>query len=85
MHPTFKSGQVVIGLKAKHAQPGDIVIFRHQGKEKLKRLKKIQSNRIYVIGDNVQASTDSTSFGWLPSSALLGVVIWPRRKKKQRI
>ncbi|MCA1807660.1 MAG: hypothetical protein LC687_07425 [Actinobacteria bacterium] len=83
MQPTLNPGQIIIGLKTKHAQLGDIVMIYHDGKEMLKRLERLVDNRIYVTGDNVQASTDSSSFGWLPSSAIRGVVIWPRHKKPQ--
>ncbi len=82
MLPTLRPGQIIIGRKTRRAQPGDIVIFSHEGKEKLKRIEKLRDNRIYVAGDNPQMSTDSDAFGWLPTSVLRGVVIWPRHKRR---
>ena len=80
MEPALKPGQLVFGLRwTRLAKPGSVVIFKHQNKEKIKRLTHQKDNQIFVSGDNPAHSTDSRSFGWLPHNALTALVIWPRR------
>jgi len=49
----------------------------HNGLEKIKRIEKLKDNRLYILGDNPTASTDSRHFGWLRAEDVLAVVIWP--------
>jgi type IV secretory pathway protease TraF len=55
-----------------------VVVVEQDGLEKIKRIEKIHGGRIFVVGDNSRQSIDSRSFGWLPFSAVVGRVIWPR-------
>jgi len=59
---------------------GDIVIFQHQGMDKIKRIEDIRGSEVYVLGDNPSASKDSRSFGWIPTSLIKAKVIWPKTK-----
>lgn len=79
MTPTLKNGQLIIatGIFQKLV-PGNVVVFRHNHIEKVKRLKVINKQEIYLEGDNLLESTDSRSFGWLNISQVVGKVIWPR-------
>lgn len=79
MLPVLRPGQVVVasGIVTK-LQPEQVVIFRHRGVDKVKRIKRINNRKIFVEGDNKSASTDSRSFGWLPLNSIVGLVVWPR-------
>ncbi len=80
MLPTLLPGKLVIasGLYRRISR-GDLVIFTHQGIDKLKRIKDIRQPEFYALGDNSASSTDSRSFGWLPVSSIKARVIWPKR------
>lgn len=75
MLPTLKHGQIVIALKAKKPKANDIIVFEHDGREKIKRIQSIKNNTAFVIGDNLAASTDSRKFGPIQRSAIRGVVL----------
>ena len=78
MLPTLRPGQIVIAKKPARVAVGDIVVVRHDGLEKIKRVAKMQDGRIFVTGDNPAASTDSRSFGWLRLGDVCGRLIWPK-------
>jgi len=78
MLPVLKPGQIVIGLAFGRLRPGRIVIISHGGMEKIKRVGRIDGDKLYIIGDNAAASTDSRQFGWISRSQLTAVVVWPR-------
>lgn len=76
MHPTLRSGKIIFALKVfKRLNPGDLVIVRHNGVEKIKRVKLVTDSKLYIVGDNESASTDSRQFGWLDRSVVLAKVI----------
>lgn len=69
MEPALVPGKLIIARKYfRKLQPGDAVVFNHQGLEKIKRIAKIQSDKVWVLGDNPNASTDSRLFGWINRS-----------------
>ncbi len=80
MSPTYRAGQLVVFAAGRPLHVGDVVMFRHDGKEKIKRIARLESGKIYVLGDNPTASTDSREFGWLGTEHVLGSLVWPRRK-----
>ena len=80
MVPSFSAGRLVYATnRYTILSRGDIVIIWHQGLEKIKRIQAIDGDRLYVVGDNRLASTDSRTFGWLDRNVVRGKVIWPRR------
>lgn len=62
---------------------GDIVIFCHDNKEKIKRIHEIRGDELFLLGDHSEASTDSREFGSIPTSEVLAKVIWPRAPKER--
>jgi phage repressor protein C with HTH and peptisase S24 domain len=78
MLPAFRPGQFVVGVRPRTVKPGDVVIVRHDALEKIKRVKKIEINKIFITGDNPAKSSDSREFGWLDSSVVVARIIWPR-------
>ena len=79
MLPALRPGGIVLA----HAffrtlRAGDVVIARHDGLEKIKRIRRIEPPRVFLVGDNPGRSTDSRQFGWLDERAVIGKVVWPR-------
>lgn len=85
MLPALRPGFIVLASgRFKVLSVGDIVVIRHGGLEKIKRIAGIKDGRLYLRGDNEAHSTDSRSFGWLHESVVLAKVIWPKRQKTLR-
>lgn len=79
MLPTLAPNTVVLAWRTCTVQVGDIVVTHHAGRDKIKRVADVREGGVYVLGDNLLGSTDSRHFGWLPSTAVSGKVVWPRR------
>lgn len=79
MLPALRPGHVVVGT-GRYAllRPGDVVIVRHGGLEKIKRIGQINKDQLFLVGDNQAHSTDSRAFGWLHVSVVVAKVVWPR-------
>jgi nickel-type superoxide dismutase maturation protease len=75
MLPTIQPGKVIVGLWPLPVKPGDIVIVRHEGIDKVKRVKGVNYEKLYLLGDNPSASTDSRDFGWIEMKCVLAKVI----------
>lgn len=78
MLPHLVPGKIVLAWGFGRPKIGDVVILTHDGLEKVKRIAHIEGERLYVIGDNAEASTDSRQFGPVDRTAVLAKVIWPR-------
>lgn len=79
MSPNLEPGQLVIGINwSVRIHPGEVYIFRHAGMEKIKRVERVSSDRVFFIGDNMASSSDSRHFGWVDKSHVLAKIIWPR-------
>ncbi len=82
MKPKLVSGQLLLATALfRRLRPGQVVIIEHQGKQKVKRIERVNHGRIFVIGDNLKASTDSRHFGWLNSNQVIARVVWPNLSK----
>jgi hypothetical protein len=84
MLPVLPPETTVYGLKwfRRHRlKVGDIVIFYHEEKEKIKRIDKIEDDKLYLLGDHPAASSDSRDFGWLKIDSVIAKVIWPAAPK----
>ena len=78
MLPGLPAGTVVVGLRSRRMRKGDIVMLRHGGVDKIKRVAGTRPGGVFVVGDNASHSTDSRDFGWLDSRFILAKVVWPR-------
>lgn len=78
MVPTLVPGMVVLGLRPRRIKPGDVVVVRHDNLDKIKRVREIQNNKVFLTGDNFLHSTDSHDFGWLDASLVMAKVVWPK-------
>jgi len=78
MYPALRQGQVVVCSSLHGLRKNRVVIIRHDDKEKVKRLDSIKDEKITVVGDNQDQSTDSRDFGKLEKRQIIGVVIYPR-------
>lgn len=78
MEPALRPGQIILASGLFKYHPGDVVVLAHDGLEKIKRLEKLDDDKMFIVGDNPAASTDSRSFGWIPQSAVIARVIWPK-------
>lgn len=77
MMPTLRRDQLLLVRRGRF-EIADVVLFLHEGMEKVKRVAEIDGERVFVLGDNPLESTDSRHFGWLPSMSVRGKVVWPR-------
>jgi hypothetical protein len=82
MAPTLFAGDIVVSKNPNAVKPGDIVIANVDGREVIKRAKKVSGKAVYLVGDNPLASTDSRVFGDVPRSAIVGVVMTRLRLAK---
>jgi len=77
MAPTLKPGQIVFGYGFyKKLDPGTVVIVLHEGVEKIKRIARIEHDKVFLLGDNSAVSTDSRDFGALPMSSVKAKVLY---------
>ena len=71
MEPALQSGQIVVGWK-RPVSTGDIVLARQVGREVVKRVKSVDGDKFYLVGDNSDASNDSRHYGPVAFSDIIG-------------
>ena len=76
MIPALKAGQdVLVWCWFYEPKVGDIVVIKHNGLLKIKRIKKVYKNKVSVEGDNQKESTDSRDFGVIGHADIIGKVV----------
>lgn len=81
MAPTLLHGQIILASGVfRRYRVGDIVLIRHNGIEKIKRITDVSERGVFLEGDNTLQSTDSRSFGWITNQAIIAKLIWPRHE-----
>lgn len=81
MAPAYGHGDIVLAVGfLKKPRVGDVVIARHHRVEIMKRIDQFDGDKVYLLGDNPEESTDSRQFGWLPVESIVGVVVKARAK-----
>jgi hypothetical protein len=82
MAPKLRPGQMIVGtVLFRKLHPGQVVIIERDHKELIKRIERIEDDRLFVIGDNLEASTDSRHFGWLDEGEVIAKVLRPNLAK----
>ena len=80
MSPFLKEGDIVFfknyEVGKSKPKPGQIIIFNHPFKNKrlIKRINLVNQNNIEVLGDNIENSEDSNTFGLLNDEKIIGIV-----------
>lgn len=82
MSPALLPGRIVVaGCGRKPLRKGDVVLFRHEGMDKVKRVVELTASHVYLLGDNGEQSTDSRHYGWVPRINIEGKILWPNLNK----
>lgn len=81
MKPTLLHGDIVLVNKLAYLfnkpQPGEIVIAKQKNYRHylIKRVKRVQKNTLFIVGDNKEKSIDSRKFGWIEQKDIIGKVM----------
>jgi nickel-type superoxide dismutase maturation protease len=79
MAPSLQPGDRVLVWKTRSVRRGDIVTAsdpRHPARSVLKRVADIAQDRLFLLGDNPEQSTDSRQFGAVPIRSVRGKAIY---------
>jgi len=80
MLPNLSPGDfVLVNLNAFQDElpvSGDVIVARHPYRSKvlIKRVSEVVEDGVMIVGDNLETSTDSRSFGRLTFAAIVGRV-----------
>ncbi len=72
MLPALKPGSILFFTRRYELKAGDIVIFKRDNLEIVKRIHAIKNNEVFLLGDNPNESTDSRHWGWLQINEIFG-------------
>ena len=81
MQPTLEPGdRVLVRRLGRKPSPslGSVVVTWHPQRSKLrliKRLSRLESTGLWLLGDNPTESTDSRQLGAVPTNLLIGEVV----------
>ena len=76
MQPTISEGSIVIFERWKQARKeGDVVIVKMDEGQIIKRIDKIEEEQVYLLGDNLEKSVDSRTFGFVDQSRIVGKAV----------
>ena len=82
MAPKLHPGQLILATAFfKKLRPGQVVIVERENKQLIKRIERIKEDKVFVVGDNLNASIDSRQFGWLDQSCVIAKVLRPNLAK----
>jgi hypothetical protein len=74
MSPALKPGDIIVGWK-RRPHIGNVVVAEMNGREVVKRIESFQNDKVYLVGDNRQESTDSRHYGPVDQRAKLGIIM----------
>lgn len=85
MEPTLHQGKIVVGLRVfRSLKPGHIVVFKHENKELIKRVSKMSTDGIFVVGDHPEHSIDSRHFGPINRAQVIARLVYPKAARRRR-
>lgn len=80
MYPTLRKGQDILSFNwaylGKKPKIGEVIVIKYQGIEIVKRVKEVKEEKVFVVGDNQDKSTDSRHFGSISKDQIIGKVIY---------
>ncbi len=84
MMPILPPSTFVVGSRwFRKLRVGNVVIFLHETKEKIKRIERIEDDgSLFLIGEHPEASTDSRHFGSIDRCWVIAKVILPSVKPR---
>ncbi len=80
MEPTLKEGDNVLVNRLfyffRKPKIDDIIVLKYPKNNMylIKRVKKVDNNKYFVLGDNLKESIDSRDFGWISKKEIIGKV-----------
>jgi nickel-type superoxide dismutase maturation protease len=86
MRPTLEPDDVILIAQPFDLAAGDIVLADHPFKQSvtlIKRVAAIEGDKFRLVGDDLQESTDSRSFGTLPLGSIRGKAVCRVRRRSQ--
>lgn len=76
MIPTYQPGDRVLVKYGASFSIGDIVLIDFKERIDIKRVAKIEDDRVYVEGDNSAVSIDSRHYGAVKNTRILAKVLF---------
>lgn len=83
MLPGYYPGSLIVLRRFRRLYVGDVVMLRHNGSEKIKRIAGLRPGEVFVLGDNPGSSSDSRDYGWLPEASVSAKVLFPKHPKPE--
>ena len=76
MIPALVPGERVLVRYGASFRTGDIVLIDHGDRIDIKRVTRLEGDHIFVVGDNIEASIDSRTYGAVAPDAVIAKVVW---------
>lgn len=77
MEPGIPDQSIVVYSRLdKNYKAQDIVIAKIDGKQVIKRISSIEGDKLFLLGDNLENSIDSRTFGTIDREQIKGRVIF---------
>jgi signal peptidase I len=79
MRPTLAEGDRLLVVRRRRYRVGDVVALpdpRRPDRVVVKRVAAVDGDRVSVLGDDADASTDSRTFGPVPARSVIGRAVY---------
>lgn len=78
MTPTLENGQIVLCHQIRGYKKGQVVVAFVKNKEVIKRILKVDKDKIYLGVDDQKHAHNGKYYAILPDTKIEGIVFWPR-------
>lgn len=76
MEPTIKDGALILVWQwIRRPKKGEIILFKNKDKYFVKRVSKVEGDRLTLLGDNPSDSLDSREMGTINIGSIVGKII----------